>query len=58
MKRIIVIQGLATFMGESSIPVTRETRDLVKFAKGEDQTYDEFLKELIGKPVKGRRMSR
>lgn len=34
-------------MERTSIPVWKDTRDLVRLAKGDDQSYDEFLRELV-----------
>jgi hypothetical protein len=32
---------------ETSIPCSREARDLVRKAKGEDESYDEYLKRVF-----------
>jgi len=34
-------------MGRTTIPVKKETRDMVREAKGFEQTYDELLRKLI-----------
>ena len=42
-----MIKVLMNMVGRPTIPVTKETRDMVREVKGHERTYDELLQELI-----------